>query len=151
MTMSVKLNHPAGASMLHSESLATFLRHRIKDGEPFFLGHWLITVDDAALRHLRSLTTRARGGDSSPSTDDLLVVALTAQAAELVRAEHEVNEDVVIQWINILHVAAAIEGYRRMGWLVLDRPLSIQANVDISLRFTVEGERNASTLRQGLR
>ena len=137
--------------MCHSESLATFLRRRIKDGKPFFLGDWLMAVSDDALRHLRSLTTRARGGDNSPFTDDLLVVALTAQAAELVQAEHGVNEEVVIQWINILHVAAAIEDYRRRGWLVLDKPLSIQASIDISLRFTAEGERNATALRQGLR
>lgn len=110
-----------------------------------------MTVSDDALLDLRSLTLRARDGDSSPSTDDLLVVALTAQAAELVLAEHHVDEEVVIQWINILHASAAIEDYRRRGWLILDKPLSIQASIDPSLRFTAEGERNAAALRRGLR
>lgn len=149
--MSVQLNHPAGASMRHSECLATFLRVRVRDGTPFFLGDWLMTISDDALLHLRSLTSRARDGDCSPSTDDLLVVALSAQAAELVQAEHHVDEEVAIQWINILHAAAAIEDYRRRGWLILDKPLSIQACIDPSLRFTAEGERNAAALRQGLR
>lgn len=149
--MTVRLNHPAGALMRRSESLATFLRLRVKDSKPFFLGDWLMTISDDALLHLRSLTTRARGGDNSPSTDDLLVVALTAQAAELVQAEHHVDEEVGIQWIDILHAAAAIEDYRRKGWLILDKPLSIQARIDPSLRFTAEGERNAAALHQGLR
>jgi hypothetical protein len=149
-TMPVQLTHPTGASMRHSESLASFLRQRPRQGEPFFLGDWLASIDDTALEHFRSLASRARNGDRSSATDDLLVVALSAQAAEMVKAEHEVTEDVVIDWINILHVASAIESYRRRGWLVLDRALSIQVEVKVSLRITEEGAINIGALRQGL-
>lgn len=150
MPKSVQLTHPMGASLAISESLSTFLQNRPKWGHPFFLGDWLGSIDDAALDDLRKLAHAHRNGDNSSRTDDLLSTALIAMAAEVQRPDHHVDEDVANQWIATLYVAAAIESYRRRGWLTLGGPLSIRPDIKVMVKITAEGWKHQHELGRGL-
>jgi hypothetical protein len=150
MLKSVQLAHPLGASLAISESLSTFLLNCPNRGAPFFLGDWLASVDDAALKDLRQLAHAYRNGDNSPRTDDLLSTALIAQAAEAQRPDHQVDEQVANDWVAALYVAAALESYRRLGWLTLGSPLSIRPDVRVTVAITAEGWKHQHDLGRGL-
>lgn len=150
MPKSVQLTHPTGASLAISESLSTFLLNRPTRDSPFFLGDWLASIDDAALEKLRKLAHAHRNGDNSPRTDDLLSTALIAQAAEDQRPDHQVDEEVASQWVATLYIAAAIESYRRRGWLMLGGPLSIRPDVKVKIEITDLGWRHEHDLGRDL-
>lgn len=137
--MSVRITHPTGASMAHSESLSAFLQERDSDCRPFHFGDWLESIDEGDLKHISELAMAFLEGDESPQTDDLLSVALIARAAELQCPNLHVTSELLDEWVKVVYVVATVESFRRCGWLLLNAPLSIFAEAKICVTVTPEG------------
>ena len=125
--MPALIDVPDAAVSPLSARLSSFLRCRLDRAAPFFLGHWLQVEDGDTLSHVRAAIKAFDDREVSPTTDDLLTFVVIAVAAETQRAEHALDHQIMSRWIDGLRVAEAIERYRRKGWLVLARPLSVQA------------------------
>lgn len=110
-----------------SARLARFLRCRLDRATPFFLGEWLQVEEEGTLSCVRAAIKAFDDREVSPATDDLLTLVVIAVAAETQRAEHALDHQIMSRWVDGMRVAEAIERYRREGWLVLTRPLSVQA------------------------
>ena len=112
--------------MLLNEELATFLHQRTDPQAKFALGDWLQEVGDHSLLRLQSAKDMFRTPHDTASEDDVLAVAWMAMSAELGRTPQAKNVEDTFDWIDTMALAAMIEGYRRRGWLHIDRVLSIQ-------------------------
>ncbi|WP_280156361.1 hypothetical protein [Piscinibacter sp. XHJ-5] len=136
--------------MRFSESLSSYLASRPDKSLAFYLGHWLAAIADEELDGLRRLLVKFRDGDQSTTTDDLLSVVIIARSGELHRPDHRFDPDVMLTWLGVLYIAVSVETYRRRGWVVLMRPLSIQPHKRVRLSLTEEGLRHASEFAHGL-
>ena len=78
--------------------------------------------------------------DTATTTeDDVLAVAWMTMSAELGRTPQAKSVEDSFDWIDTMALAAMIEGYRRRGWLHIDRALSIQPKATMAIRLTAQG------------
>ncbi|MEO6273186.1 MAG: hypothetical protein ABIP34_08300 [Rhodoferax sp.] len=132
-----------------TEKLATFLQNRVNRTAPFLLGHWLSALDEATLADLRHAIRANADGQASSHIDDLFTLISLAMSAETQRCYHGVDGQLLQSWAQTLRVVVGIEAYRRKGWLILDRPLSIQPDSNVCLRLTHEGLKHSVDFRPG--
>jgi hypothetical protein len=102
-------------------------------------GVWLQEVGDDPLLRLQSAKDVFRTPHDAATEDDVLAVAWMAMSAELRRNPQATSVEDTFDGIDTLALAAMIEGYRRRGWLHIDRALSIQPQATMAIRLTAEG------------
>lgn len=125
--------------MLLNEELATFLHQRTDPHTKFALGNWLQEVGDDSLLRLQCAKDVFRTPHDAATEDDVLAVAWMAMSAELGRNPHAMSVEDTFDWIDTMALEAMIEGYRRRGWLHIDRALSIQPQATMAIHLTAEG------------
>ena len=95
---------------------------------------------------LRSAGAEFRARPDTADRDELLAVVLLARSAETGQLAYGGNPEVAALWINTLVLSATIEEFRRRGWIEVDRPLSIQPTVEVSIRLTPEGMKHGDEI-----
>ncbi|MFO1432046.1 MAG: hypothetical protein U1F76_18205 [Candidatus Competibacteraceae bacterium] len=138
---SVEITHPDGLNLRFAEHLASFLLNRPHPHAPFWLGHWLATLEDEALYHLEVLSSRAHQAPESlgEAIHDLLLVVVTATAAETRQQKLHFQEDGVITAFGCLWLACCLERFARAGWVVLTAPCSILPQEEQHIELTEAG------------
>lgn len=124
----VKVDHPLGVPMTHSESLISFLmtRTRLPSRSRFHIGDWLSTVSNEELKDLIVLgESQASGepiaGRHAHVCDDFLQVAIVALTAEKNARELSIDPGVPV----LLELCVGLEHLSRDGFLQLEGTLSI--------------------------
>jgi len=145
-TISVKIHSPDGVPMRLSESLIAFITNPSNKPHPFMLGNWIQSLDDKTLAQLHELSNQATVDADSlgHSVQDLIMVVITAIAAEKQLREIPISPERLIEYFEVLSLATTFERFRRAGWLTLHSPLSIDADKKVSITLTERGLQEGS-------
>ena len=137
----VEITHPDGLNLRFSESLASFLINRPNPHSHFLLGQWIATLDDESLYQLEVLSNRANLDPNSlgEAIQDLLLIVITAMAAETRQRQIHFQEDGVITAFGCLWLACSFERFARAGWIVLKAPCSIRPQANQQIEITEAG------------
>lgn len=135
--------------MYFSENLVSHLMaRRKKPARPFHIGGWLDTLDDKDVERLRSLSELAVLRAGNEATDDLVMVVVTAFAAES-RVSRRIDPEQMVTLIQHFAIVAHIEHFRRNGWLEVLEPLSVLPEADLTIQVTQKGFDAAEQMRVG--
>jgi len=139
--LTVTIHHPDGVSMRFSESLMRFLADPGNQHRPFLLGDWIGSLDDETLSHLTTLSDQAAVDLDAlgQQIQDLLLVVVTAVAAEKQALEVPLSPELLGDYFETLCLATRLERFRRAGWLILHSPLSIDGHQDAAITLTERG------------
>ena len=140
-TVSVKIHSPDGVPMRFSESLIAFITDPHRRSHPFVLGDWIESLDDETLSQLQVLSNQATVDAASlgDAVQDLLLMVITAVAAEKQVREVPVSPERLVDYFGALYLATSLERFRRAGWLILHSPLSMDADKEVSITLTERG------------
>lgn len=127
--------------------LKDFLDHRGAQAGPFFLGEWLCSLDDQNFADLRAKMEDFYQSGNQTASDEIVALAVMLAVAEIAKKKFKFKESAALSWVKTLRLSLSLENFRRMGWMILAKPLSIQPTSKVEGQFTPEGLRAVGHLK----
>lgn len=124
----VTMQHPEGQSLFFTASIIQFLANRRDKRRPFYLGHWLDSLNDGEIGRLVELTEQATLNLNSDrpvgfdGEDDMLGVAVYAISGETRKPPTFPDNPGIVAALCFM---VSMEQARRRGWVTLKGAFSM--------------------------